>query len=643
MSPAGGISDPVVVVSNGPGVADLLESAPAAHREEVALQLGLPPTASAQEIRATLCDRERIATIVGALSPRARDLAARAAFLDHGVVEQGWNGHSSSHAAELERHGIAFAFRGQYLVAHWVPPDLRPLLAAALAAPYADCLVASGPARWLAAPLQLAHDVASLWAYLARSPVRLKTDGIVYQRDVPKLFDALPPFELHRPQDVMEGPRLTFVLGLLRDERLVRVRLDDRPGADIRRELVASGDPSALLSAEPEALRARLVAHVGHRALMGAPAVALSGALEPGSAVTLESFGAALRAMCDDSAVDVPESTDYGLGIGGLHFAWLAGEVVIGLNENGLPVAVRAEPAAIPENRDRRVVCQPNFELVALAPPTPAERLVLALTCEPVPGQAHVFRLTRASVQAGHRSGALEGGVVAALERLVGELPQNVARSVTQWCSAMRRPLRLRTAMLIDTGDCATADALLAGELGPHVVERLGPSQLAISAANLKAVEAALRREGHSLEPGVERVSGRFEDRQPARGEAELEWEPLTANDAPEGRWISTLERAGAKRRATPVAVPSLRVVHEEEGEDEYEDEDEDEEPIEVILEAIERGSDVFIVYAGAGGMTEHQMTPYQVDGAAVRAHCHTRGGDRSFWLGSIRDAVPVE
>jgi hypothetical protein len=622
-----------------PGVAELLASAPAAHRRAVALQLGLSPTASAQEIRAALCARERIAAIVGALSPRARELAARAAFLDQGVVAQGWNGYFTSDAAELERHGVAFAFRGQYAVEHWVPPEVRPLLAAALAAPYAERLAAAGEVRWLGAPLQLAHDIASLWAYLARSPVRVKTDGIVYQRDVPKLFDALPAFELHGPHDMMEGPRLTFVLGLLREERLVRVRLDDRPGTDIRRELVANGDPFALLTSEPETLRGRLLAHVRHRAQMGAPAVALAGALEPGRAVTLESFGAALRAMCADNGVDVPEATDFGLGLGSVHFAWLAGEVVIGLGEHGLPTAVRAEPAAIPESRNSRIVCQPNFEVVALAPPTPAERLVLTLSCEPVPGQAHVFRLTRASAQAGERSGALDGGVVAALERLAGELPQNVARSLTQWCSAVRRPLRLRTAMLIDAGDAETADALLAGELGQHVVERLGPSQLAISAANLKAVEAALRREGHSLEPGIARVSGRFEDRQPVPGEAELHWEPYAAAEAPEGRQISTLERAAANLRATPVAVPSVRLAHENEDEDE----DEGEEPLEVILEAIERGSDVFILYAGAGGMTEHQITPHEVDGAAVRAHCHTRGGDRSFWLGSIREAVAVD
>ena len=184
--------------------------------------------------------------------------------------------------AELERHGIVFTFRGTYALEHWVPSELRPLVADALAAPYAgrlagDGRVAAAAARWLEAPLQLAHDIASLWAYLARSPVRVKADGIVYQRDVPKLFDALPRFELHGPHDVMEGPRLTFLLALLRDERLVRLRVDDRPGAGGRRELVAAGDPLALLSAEPERLRRRLVAHARHSVLV-APAVALAGA-----------------------------------------------------------------------------------------------------------------------------------------------------------------------------------------------------------------------------------------------------------------------------------------------------------------------------------------------------------------------------
>ena len=625
---------PSAVEPDGSGVVELLAAAPAAHRRVVAAQLGLAAAADAEEIAAVLCDRERMARIVGALTPGARMLVTKAAFLDDGVVQQSWGGRRVSAAvAELERHGIVFSFRGPYCLEHCVPPDLRPPLAEALAAPYAEALATTGrlaprPVRWLEAPLQLAHDIATLWAYLARSPVRLKTDGIVYQRDVEKLFDALPPFELHGPQDVMEGPRLNFVLRALRDERLVRVRVDDRAGA--RRELVAVGDPVALLAAEPERLRRRLVTHA-RGSVIGAPALALASSLEPGTVVPLERFGAALRAMCDDTGVGVPEASDLGLGLGGLHFAWLAGEVVVGLGESGLPTSVRTGPATTSDRSHGRIVCQPNFELIALTPPTPAERLVLALTCDPVPDQAHVFRLTRTSIQAAQRTGVHDGGVMAALERLVGDLPQNVARSLSDWCSSVHRPLRLRTAMLIDTGDSATADALLAGELGAHVVERLGPAQLAIRAAELKAAEAALRREGHSLEPGIDRLSGRFSEREPAPSEAEAHWAPVIPDEPPHGKQVSTLEHAAVSPAPVP-AAPSGRHVTPE-----------TDDPIEVVLDAIERGTDVFIVYAGARGMSERQITPYEVEGAAVHAYCHLRGDERSFWLASIQEAVAVD
>ena len=632
---------PAVAESDGPGVVELLAGVSAAHRRAVAAQLGLAPAASVDEMAAVLCDPEPMAAVVGGLTPGARRLAAEAAFLDEGVVQQSRGGRVAAAVAELERHGIVFTFRGTYNLEHWVPSELRPLLAAALAAPYAGRLAAAGrvataPARWLEAPLQLAHDIASLWAYLARSPVRVKADGVVYQRDVPKLFDALPPFELHGPHDVMEGPRLGLVLALLRDERLVRVRVDDRPGAGGRRELVTAGDPLTLLSAEPGRLRRRLVAHA-RRSVLGALAGALAGALEPGTFVTLESFGAALRALCEDAGVGVPETSDFGLGLGGLHFAWLAGEVVIGLGENGMPASVRMEPAALRDEGCGRIVCQPNFELIALAPPSPAERLVLALSCEPVPGQAHVFRLTRASVQGAQRSGVLEGGMIAALERVVGELPQNVARSLSDWCASVHRPLRLRTAMLIDTADPGIADALLAGGFAAHVVERLGPSQLAIPAENLKAVETALRREGHSLEPGIDRLSGRFSEREPVRSEAELHWEPDTSDNPPQGRQVSTLENAPAS--PTPVSVSAILVSPASSpGNAAHETDD----PIDAVLDAIDRGTDLFIVYAGAEGITERQITPYEVEGAAVQAYCHSHGGERSFWLSSIQEAVAV-
>ena len=167
------------------------------------------------------------------------------------------------------------------------------------------------------------------------------------------------------------------------------------------------------------------------------------------------------------------------------------------------------------------------------------------------------------------------------------------------------------------------------------MVERLGPSQLAIRAENLKAVEAALRREGHSLEPGLDRLSGRFSEREPMRTEAELHWEPVTSDNRPQGKQVSALEDAAASPTPvspTPVSPPASPRAAAQETED----------PTDMVLDAIERGNDLFIVYAGAEGISERQITPYEVAGAAVHAYCHMRGDERCFWLASIQEAVAV-
>ncbi len=624
-------------------LADLLASAPDANRRAAAIASGLPPETPAQAIGVALLDPARIAAIVRTLSPAARRLAAHAAFLGDPVVVESWTRRPDNQACELERHGLAFAFRESYWLRYFIPPELHPLLADALAAPYARNLSHAEPERRVEAPLQLAHDVAALWAYLARAPVRVKTNGTVYKRDVPKLLTALPALELHSPGDVMAVPRLEFALALLAEEGLIRVRVDDRPHSEERRELIATGDPTTLLGAEPEGLRASLLGHAPGT-FMSAPALALANALEPGATVALASFGAALRTLCEQTGVGVPDDlSDFGLALGGLHFPWLAGAVSLGLNRDGLPIAVRATPAPIPGTG--RIVCQANFELIVLSPPTPAQRLVLALVSESVADQEHVFQLTRRSVEAAHRSGLLEGGVVAALEQLAGDLPQNVARSVSDWTSSLRRPLRLRTAMMIDTRDSATADELVASELSEFVVERLGPSHLAIRAVDIRAVEAALHRAKHELDAGIDRVSGHLGEREPRRPQVETAWEPEFADDLPPGELISTLGRGTAAPRPqlalAPEPAPALAGANGNgrvsDGPDRYDD------ALAVVIDATTRGNDLLIVYAGAEGTTCRQITPYEVNAATVHAHCHARGQDQWFWLASIQEAVELD
>jgi hypothetical protein len=610
-----------------PGVSELLASAPASHRRAVASALGLAAAASAAQIAAAVRDPERLAAVVKGLSADARRRAARAAYLGDATVYQSWNGRADPATSELERHGLAFAFRRSYNLEYHVPYELHTVLADLLAAPYAGRLKTSEPRRVLETPLQLGHDIAALWAQLARSPVRVKANGPVYQRDLPSLLAALPAAELHDSDGPIARFRLEFVLGILRDEGLIAVRVNNLPGSAAGRELIATGNPASLLAIAPNDLRTRLLRHL-HLVAFCQPALALAKRIVASQTVSIESFGRALRTLCDDLQLGLDLSaSDFALGMGVLHVVWLAGAVTLGVDRDGIPSTVSAAPA--PSATDGRIVCQANFELVALAPPTPAQRLVLALACDPVPDQAHVFRLTRDSVRAGQRCAVLDGGVAAALERLTGELPQNVSRSLADWSSSVRRPLRLRTAMLLDTGDAETAEALLAGELGRYVVERLGPSQLAIRAGKLVAAQAALRSAGHELDPGLERVSGRWSERDPVPSDAERVWARGDPVEAPDGKLVSTIANARRPQAAALGRAPEpIATV--------------DGDPLDVVLDAIERGSDVLILYAGASGTTQRQITPYEIEGAAVRAFCHLRRDERSFWLASIRDAVPV-
>ena len=589
----------------------LLATASAEHRRAVAVELGLAPHATAVEIANALLDPRKLGAVVDGLSEPGRRLLALAAFEREPNVCASWSGRADVAVGQLERHGLAFAFRDQYETAYHVPHDLHAPLADVLAAPYDDGLERCEPARWLHPPLQLAHDLAALWAHLARFPVRVKADGPIYQRDTPKLLAALPALELHGDGDPIATYRLQFALEVLLEEQLVALRMDNLPGSGGRRELVASGDPVWFLALDPAELRDRMLSRVGV-APLGTAALALARRLGLDGPVAVTSFGAALHRLSEELRLGYDlRTSDFALGIGGVHFLWLAGAVAVGVDRDGVPCAVRAVPA--PALDPGRIVCQANFELVALAPPTPAERLVLELTCERDPEQEHVFRLTRGSVRAGERCGILDGGAVAAIERVAGELPQNVARSLTEWARAVRRPLKLRTALLLDTGDAETADALLAGAVGAHVVERIGPAQLAIRGSAIGAVRESLREAGHELDPGLERVSGHWRERDPAPSDAERVWTAREAVSAPAGMQCSTIDHSPRPPGASGGAAKPAALT--------------DGEPVEVVLRAIgARGDprrDLDAHALRAGRADERDVRAVDERAAGVRAGDH--------------------
>ncbi len=649
-----------------------LEGVSAKHRSIVASTIGLGKRATAEEIAACLFDDARLAQIVAGLSPDARRAGARKALgarVSHVYTYYGRVGDPAR--IELERHGLAFAYRGSWAVEYAVPEDLRGKLAHALAGAHVAGVKAAGRAdRWLGAPLALAHDAAALWAALHREPARVKTDGELYQRAWPKLLGALPPLDLFGPDDELGLRRADAALAVLREEGCLRVRLDDALGWETKRELVAAGELAHALGLDADELRRRLLDHLEGKTVDTAGMTVLAAVAARGE-VSLASFGAALRGLLEEAGERDPRSANVNIALLGVQLAWLVGLAEIGVDRSGKPVAVRgcapgkagslagsratADLGAAP---GPRAVCQGNFEVVLLAEPTPLERLVMELACEPVVGQRHVYRITRRSVAVGERAGVSREGVLGALRELAGELPQNVARSIADWAAGCGPPLRVRTAMMLEAVDAPTADALADGPLAGLVVERIGESLLAFAADRLDEVQAALATAGRELEPGLDRISGRWEDRDRGQSAVEREWLPNGAPaSASDGRLVSTVgqwkgaQPTPAEPRVSAPPQPARASSAREpangrsSGPASPQREREDTavaEPLDVILEAIEDESEVMIVYAGARGVTHRCITPFEVEGSAVHAYCHLRDDERHFWVGSIMAATAV-
>ena len=609
-------------------LAELLRSSSKRHLAAVAEQLGLPSRAAAAELAAPLLDRERLARIAEGLGAEARGLALRAVLEPGAASLRGGPRADLAALTELELHGLAFAFGDRWWREYRIPDDLRAPLRRALAARHVAAVAEAKAERWVGAPLQSLHDAVALWALMAREPVRVKADGDLYSRAWPALDRALPPLPLD--DEAFDGMRIDIGLAFLREGGFARLRVDDVSGGTIRRELVPAGDLGATLREPSGALRQRLLADLDYGAHAAAAALAEELA---GRAVSLESFGAALGALLAEAGWAPYRHLDEASGaLSALGPLWLAGAIELGLDGAGELVAARfeaAEPA--PADAAPPAVCQANFEVVLLRPPTPAERLVLELCCERSAGQEHVLRLTRESVRCGARALRAGGGARAALEPLLGELPQNVERSLADWAAGVRGPLRLRTAMMVEAPDEPAADELEAGALRGLCVERVGPRLLAVPGDALAELGRALTAAGEELEPGLDRISGGWREPRSRSDEAEYRWLPSDRTGRPPaGKQLSTLGQRRGETATAPGSASGPAPGPAREG------------PIAVVLRALEDGTDVRIRYAGAGGLTEREVTPFDFDGTRLHAWCHLREDERAFWLTSIQAAAPV-
>ncbi|MCP9488615.1 MAG: hypothetical protein MSC31_01910 [Solirubrobacteraceae bacterium MAG38_C4-C5] len=604
---------------------ELLAGSSAPHRHAVARALGLDADAPAARIAETLGDEEHLASVVAELSSQGRAAATAGAFAGPGAVFHTSPRADATGVLELERHGLAYAFGRSWARRHVLADDLLAPLQRVRAQAHAARVPDEPPgqARFVGAPLQLAHDAAVLSAFMAREPVRVKADGDIYARTRPKLETALGEIDGLNETALL---RVDLALDWLRDEGLLRLRVDDLAGREARRELVPAGAPLTSLSDHPAALSERLTGHLVRydevRCLL--PLVRALGDRER----SLPVLGEALEAMLGEAGMlghHAMESAQLALSCAVP--LWLAGELELGLDPVGAVVAVRrARPEAPPADQGPLGVAQGNFELVLLRRPSPGERALLELCCERTAGQEHVYTVTRAAARAAQRAPTGPQSVADALAGLVGELPQNVERSLRDWTRDVRAPLRLRSAMLVDVGDGATAEALAGGALDGLVVERMGERMLAVPADRLDEVAAALEGAGAALEPGLERVSGAWEERVEGSLPARARWDPIAPPEPmPHAVQVSTLEDGPPP--GAPDVAPQLDPTV----------------PLEVILDALERDIDVAIVYAGARGVTHRVVTPIEVDASRVHGYCHLRDDERSFWLASILVAQAVE
>lgn len=166
----------------------------------------------------------------------------------------------------------------------------------------------------------------------------------------------------------------------------------------------------------------------------------------------------------------------------------------------GIALVTSDEPPAIEEPPRGRLIVQPNFELVALAPVSEALLVNLDRFAERVRLE-HIaqYRLTKASVTRAIQVGLHAETIQQALEQAAGsELPQNVQYSLVEWERQARRVELWQGANLLEVDDAALLDTLLADE-GTRLLfgRRLSPLLAEVNPHQLAAVQEVLWRRNY--------------------------------------------------------------------------------------------------------------------------------------------------
>jgi hypothetical protein len=157
-------------------------------------------------------------------------------------------------------------------------------------------------------------------------------------------------------------------------------------------------------------------------------------------------------------------------------------------------------PPVLPELAWGRLVVQPNFDLVALAPVSEALLVSLDRFAERVRLE-HIaqYRLSKASVIRAIQLGLTAAVIQEILEQAAGSaLPQNVQYSLIEWERQARRVELWRNAVLFEVDDPALLDELYADQVTcTWLLRRLAPALAEVSSEHLVELQELLWQRGY--------------------------------------------------------------------------------------------------------------------------------------------------
>lgn len=356
---------------------ELIDGLSATHRELIAFSLDLPRKSSSRQIVAVFKQDRRIRKIFEELSDSARRLLIKATFKASGVAlelgrydlefEFRSQERSLIASAELERWGLVFAFRASGDVFYRIPEDLQLRLRSVLVAPFARTVSSARAYRWLAAPRQDLHDIASVWSDIARARVPLSLNGEIWKKSKPRLLAALPVLNLPDSDEVLTEHRLHLALTQLRDAGYLRAVELKHGHYATRAKLLATGHIADALRDDGMFERPPSGQYYRHRDVTVC-VLALGDALRERS-VGLASFVTAFDALLNDSGCS--SHRDSTLTV--LLPFWLRGEVQFGLNARGELVAIRFKRCPEADRSLARLLLAEFYDQFPLANPSGSE------------------------------------------------------------------------------------------------------------------------------------------------------------------------------------------------------------------------------------------------------------------------------